>query len=381
MTSIAPLLLILATLTTQLSSGINYVTIPIAMVHQGYGNTEIGVAMAFEILGVFLLYRPLSHYIAKCGLLSSYIVLTLVRIGSLLLLSHSRVYGLWILGIFSYGLANGMILVMTQTWLNILAQGKWKGLFMGLFSSALSCGVALGPIVLQLSIFQIGATFELNAALTLVPLLIIVGCPRAGNSGNQVGAVRFRFALRHAKVVLISAFIGGIGFFGLPSFLTLYGMDQGLTEPQAQLLLTMFMFGSVSLGMLLSTCASFVQRSTIALAGVFCSVVCAVYLSLAVDAQYWVALIFLFIWGGSMGGIYAIGLTTIGERFCPQDQMTANMSYSLMDSLGGMIGLLVIGRMFDVFGPEGMTFVFVVGGCSLLIIFVYALLSDEKTFE
>ncbi|MEI8634851.1 hypothetical protein P4S72_27865 [Vibrio sp. PP-XX7] len=114
----------------------------------------------------------------------------------------------------------------------------------------------------------------------------------------------------------------------------------------------------------------------------FSSVVCAVYLPLcAVYAQYWVAVTLLFFWGGAMGGIYAIGLTAIGERFCQQDQMSANMSHTIMDSLGGITGLLVIGVMFDWIGAEGMTSVFIACGSSLLVFFVHQLLCEQKTFD
>jgi len=61
--------------------------------------------------------------------------------------------------------------------------------------------------------------------------------------------------------------------------------------------------------------------------------------------------------------------------------MTANMSHSIMDSLGGMTGLLLIGIMLDTFGPEGMTGVFVTVSIALLIFFVYELLAPRPTYE
>lgn len=381
MTKIAPILLILCTLFVQLSSGINYVTIPVEMQNQGYDNTMIGTAMSFEIIGMLLLFRPLSYCIGKWGLFPSLVTFTLTRATSLYLMSYCTNYPLWLVSIFFYGLSTGLTLVITQTWLNMLAQGKSKGLFMGLFSSALSCGVALGPIALQLPWMKQVLPFELGTLITGIPLCLYIALRKQQNTTQEMGKVRFSFAFRHAKVILIAAFVGGISFFGLPSFLTLYGMQNGLSETQAQLLLTMFMVGSVSLGILMSTLSSLINRSTLVLICLFCSVVCAVYLSIAIYTQYWLALALLFFWGGSLGGIYGIGLASLGERFCKQDQMTANMSHSIMDSLGGMSGLLVIGIMLDTFGPEGMTGVFVTVGIALLIFFVYELLAPRPTFE
>lgn len=61
--------------------------------------------------------------------------------------------------------------------------------------------------------------------------------------------------------------------------------------------------------------------------------------------------------------------------------MSANMSYTIMDSLGGMTGLLVIGFMLDWMGSEGMTTVLITFGCALLVFFVYELLAPRQTFE
>ncbi|SHE61035.1 MFS transporter [Vibrio gazogenes] len=381
MKTYAPILLIMATLLVQLSSGINYVTIPVVMDGQGIGNTAIGIAMAFEIIGVLLFYRPLSRYLSHFGILISLLILTLFRSLSLLLMAHAGYYGLWLISIFSYGLSTGMLLVLLQTWLNISVQGKTKGLMMGLYSSALSCGIALGPIIVQLIHLTIEWRFETGALITLLPLLLCLGLKARGQAMHRLGVVRFSFAFRHAKIILVAAFVGGISFFGLPGFLTLYGLHNGLSEPQAQLLLTMFMTGSVSLGILMSAFASILNRRTVVLCCIFGSVVCAVFLSMAVYAKYWVALALLFVWGGCMGGIYGIGLTVMGERFCQQDQMSANMSYTLMDSFGGITGLLLIGAMLDTFGSEGMTTVFIVFGCLLLIFAVYEMLVPRRTYE
>lgn len=143
MTKIAPFLLIIATLFVQLSSGINYVTIPLTMSEQGYGNTLIGFAMSFEIIGILLLYRPLSRCVEKWGLSPSILLMSALRASSLILLSHSQHYPLWMVGIFCYGASTGMMLVIIQTSLNTCIQGKLKGLVMGLFSAALSGGLAL----------------------------------------------------------------------------------------------------------------------------------------------------------------------------------------------------------------------------------------------
>ncbi|AWB66579.1 MFS transporter [Saccharobesus litoralis] len=372
--------LIIVTLLVQLSSGINYVTFPVILSLQGISNMLIGIAMSFEILAMLMLYSQLARLIQKLGLFCTLVILSCSRAIAIALLAHNDNYLLWLAGIFVYGATTGMLIVLIQTWLASFTLGKSKGLLMGLFSSALSSGVALGPVVLQ----SLPATinrFYFNSVLILLPMCLMLFLGGQKQIFSVDSQIRVRFIYRHAKIILFSALVGGISFYGLPNFLTLYGINSGLNDQQATLLMTAFMMGSVILGMLISTCSSFINRQSLVLLCVFVAVVCAVFLSLAVYAHYLFALCLLFIWGGCMGGIYAMGLTVIGERFHSQDQMSSNMSYTLMDSLGGILGLVLIGLFIDLLGNDGMAYVIVAAGCTFLIYTVQQMIGRQKMFE
>lgn len=376
-----PLLLVFATLLIQLSSGVNYVTMPVVLSAQGNSNMMIGLAMSCEILAMLSLYSYLGQLVKRLGVRGALLALSLLRGISVVLLAENEHYIFWLLGIFCYGAATGMLLVLVQTWLNIVAEGRIKGLMMGLFSSALSSGVALGPLLLQFTDFSMAQRFYFNGVVTLMPMLLLLFLGSNKNMFDSGGSVRVGFVFRHAKTILISAIVGGISFYGLPNFLTLYGIESGLSEQQAPLLMTTFMLGSVFLGMLFSAISTFFNRQMVVLCCIFSSVVCGVFLSLAVYANYGVALGLLFVWGGCMGGIYAIGLAVIGDRFNRSDQISVNVSYTLMDSLGGITGLVIIGLIMDAVGHEGMTYVFVSAGCFFLVYFVRQMINGDDVFK
>lgn len=374
-----PILLIMQTFLIQLVSGINYVTIPVLMNLQGHNNLWIGMAMACEIIGVLLFHRRLSRLIQWIGLVWSTLLLVLLRAGLCVGMAWQQFYPGWLISILGYGLCTGMQLILLQTWLNQLPLRR-RGVVMGLFSAALSLGVALGPVLLQLTQVSMTQRFWLTALLSLSALLLVWIAHINPQSGT-ISAVRFRFVCRHARAILVSALVGGVSFYGLPNFLTLYGMSDGLTDERASLLMTMFMLGSVTLGMAVSLLSDWVNRQWIVAFCIFCSVVCAVFLALAVYADYGATLVLLYLWGGSMGGVYSIGLSLIGDRFPPQQQMSANMSYTMMDSLGGIVGLIGIGFMMDRMGPEGMTMVLVVVGCAFLCYLVWELVEHQTPFQ
>lgn len=350
-----PILIILSTLCIQLSSGINYIVFPLRLYEQGNSNTLIGIAMAFEILATILLFQYMSRIVKKMGVIQTIIIATMMRSFVIYVLKFNDHFLLWLLGIFAYGLATSMLLVILQTWLNLTSTGKIKGLFIGLYSSSLSLGIALGPVALQF-VKNPDQQFLLNTFIPLSTLLILGTVFKYKPKMADDERVRLRFIFKNAKMVMLSALVGGVCFFGLPSFLTIYGINNGLSPSESSFLLTMFMIGSVSIGVIISSLSAFVERIAILLISICLSVVCSVFLALAVYADLKIALILLLVWGGCMGGVYATGLGFIGETFRKEDQISANTSFVLMDALGGFAGLCIIGTTMDFIGSEGLTY-------------------------
>jgi len=354
-----PFLIVLTTLSIQLSSGMNYVIFPLKLQEQGHSNTLIGLAMSFEILATILLFKHISIIVKRLGVIQTIIGASIMRSIVIYSLGFNDHYILWLLGIFIYGLSTSMLLVVIQTWLNLTSAGKLKGLFIGLYSSSLSLGIALGPIVLQF-VSEEWLQFLVNAIFPLLTVLILINIFKYKPKIEASNTIRIKFIFRHSKIVMLSALVGGVCFFGLPSFLTIYGIDNGLTPSESSLLLTMFMIGSVCIGVVISSLSAFIERIVLLLVCIFLSVVCSVFLALAVFSDLKIALALLLIWGGCMGGVYATGLGFIGEIFRKEDQISANTSFILMDSLGGFMGLFIIGSTMDIFGSEGLTYTIVI---------------------
>nr|WP_321523898.1 MFS transporter [uncultured Cohaesibacter sp.] len=217
--------------------------------------------------------------------------------------------------------------------------------------------------------------FILSSTISLLVLATMLTVVKSRPPFHSDKKARIGFVFKHAKLILLSAVVGGFCFFGLPSFLTIYGIKNGLKTEDAALLLTMFMLGSVTLGMAVSSLSAFFNHYRLVFICVCTSVFCASFLSLAIYSHLLVALGLLYLWGGCMGGIYALGLNIIGEQFRQEDQMSANMTYTLMDAIGGMIGLCVIGTSMDFIGAEGLSYTIVVAAMCYLVYFFRSIAS------
>lgn len=362
--------LILATAVVQAAVGFNTVLFPVRLESYGFSKGLIGLCLAFEMGAVLSIVSSIDRIMTRLGLAGTMALATGVRVVMLLLLSSTRSLPLWCLGVFCFGIGTYLCLISLQTWVNAVPLGNLRGLVSGCYSSALSLGTASGPILFnQVSAAEGTVAFRTNMLIVLVALLLIVPFLNRSPRISGQGRLRLGYVIRMAKVPMLSSFVGGVTFFGLPAFLTLYGMMNGLPVQKASLLLTAFMLGSVTLGLVVSSISDRVNRTLLTILCVLIGVVCAVYLPLGIY-NYGIALGLLFVWGGAAGGIYATGLATVADLFRQEDQVSANVAYSILDNVGGIIGVLLIGFLMGSGISDGIVYVIVL---TALTYFIYCL--------
>lgn len=367
---VAVVALILATAAIQAAVGFNTVLFPVSLQAYGFSKGLIGLCLACEMGAVLSIVASIDKILARLGLFGTMALATGVRLVMLVVLSSSRNLPLWCLGVFCFGIGTYLCLISLQTWVNALPLGRLRGLVSGCYSSALSLGTASGPLLFnQVEAADGHRAFQANMLIVLVALALIVPLFQQSPRITSQGRLRLGYAIRMAKIPMLSSFVGGVTFFGLPAFLTLYGMMNGLSLQRAALLLTAFMLGSVTLGLVIASLADRLNRTLVTILCVLVGVVCAIYLPLAIY-HYVSALFLLFVWGGAAGGIYATGLTAVADLFRQEDQVSANVAYSVLDNVGGICGVVLIGVLMGAGVADGIVYVIVMAA---LVYFIYCL--------
>ncbi len=362
--------LIVATAIVQAAVGFNTVLFPVRLEDYGFSKSLIGICLSFEVASVLVIVGSINSIIFRLGLVGTVSLATGGRLLMLLILSQTHSFPLWCLSIFGFGLSTYVILIALQTWINGVPLQRYRGLVIGCFSSALSLGTASGPIVLNMVGVGGGPRpFQVSMGIVALSFLVVLPLLRFAPVISTQPRLRLRYVIRMAPVPMMSSLVGGVTFFGLPAFLTLYGMMNGLSVERAALLLTAFMVGSVTLGLLVSALSDHVNRTLLIVSCVLVGVVCAVYLPLGIY-NYPIALGLLYVWGGAAGGIYATGLATVGHLFRQEDQVSANVAYSIMDNLGGVLAVILIGFLMGAGIADGIVYVTVL---TALVYFIYCL--------
>ena len=57
--------------------------------------------------------------------------------------------------------------------------------------------------------------------------------------------------------------------------------------------------------------------------------------------------------GGSMGGIFTVGITLLGERFRDVELVSANAVFAVLFGVGGLLGPFMTGTAMSTMGPDG----------------------------
>lgn len=382
----AALLISAASLIQAVSIGLNAVIFPTAMESYGFSRSTIGLVLAIEFVSVFLVSGALPRLLARASLYAWLLVSTLLRLPVLVLLAYFDSAPAWLMLVALHGLGNILFGTLLQTWINTLPFERARGLSIAMYGTSISVGLALGPLILQAidplaplltPLLQLLDTallqhtgidagdsaslttrqgLVLSALLsTLAALPILAGRWLAPKfEGSERG--KLRDTLRRAPAVMFAIALTGATILGLQSFIVLYGVNNGMAIEQAALLLTAFMLGAIALEMPFGWLSDQFDRRYVMMALVLLSVVAAVGLPMSIYDD-WTARGLLFAWGGVVGGLYSICLAAIADRFEGPDLVAANAMAAIMEALGGIFGVLMIGLAMEAFAMDGLPYV------------------------
>ena len=378
-------LIILANFIQSISVGINVVVFTTALDSYGASTSVIGLVMAVEYISVFGISMGLPWLLRVFSLRGGLEISTLFRLPALLLLCFLTEPRHWALVVFMHGIGNFLFGILLQTWINSIPFTRNRGLVMGLFGTSISLGLALGPVLLAVASYfpeQLSALVSftdqygkqwfgwtvpaavsvqtrmglvLSALLsTLAVLPVLLGRSMTPRNYDEP-KVSMPSVVRRAPAAMYAVMLCGFTILGLQSFITVYGLRNGLNMRDASYLLTAFMIGSISLEAPIASLSDRFDRRYVMIALVLLSLVAAVYLPMAVYYR-WSAWALLFIWGGMIGALFSICLALVAERFNGPDLVAANGAFSIMDNLGGLLGVLAMGFGMDMLGEDGFPY-------------------------
>ncbi|TMJ21659.1 MAG: MFS transporter, partial [Alphaproteobacteria bacterium] len=278
-----------------------------------------------------------------------------VVIGALINAAYTITSGpvAWAVLNFLHGVIGGVPWVVSEIWMNVVVEEKQRGRVMGIYSSMVALGMALGPMVLQLVGVYGPVPFLTGAALSLLVALPLLPSWHTAPRIRVDAASGFGTVVLLAPLAMFAAFACGLGEQVAFSFLPVYAVGAGVPADTGALWLSAFVLGNVVLQWPIGWLADHADRRAV-LAG--CTLASALLvLGLALIPAQWAGTIgIVALWGGLSFAIYPVGLALLGQRFRGGDIARANTAFSMIYIVGGLVGRPITGAAMDVIGDPGL---------------------------
>ena len=379
--------LVAALAVVSITSSLNWPILSEALRNQGYSESMIGINAAAQFAGIIVVALAAPRIIPALGFFKAIALGMIVLAVTIIALPAFRSFETWLVIRFVLGMGNSLLFTTGDTWINLIVNDRVRGRWMGIYVTVGMAGWAVGPLLgayLDPDTywpFVWGLLAILVAAGLLLPtrkLDVRLSVPKRGVT---LGLAAVFFA---APTVLLASAMFGVVEGAMQSFAHLYTMDV-LGAQFRQTGYAVIWVGAIA--------AVFFQYPIGWLADKFnrswLLIVCVLALSVSFmlfpvlvdggrDAGWEARALALWavvsVWGGSMGGIFTVGITLLGERFRDIELVSANAVFSVLFGVGGMLGPFLAGTAMSAIGPAGFPL------SLLAAVVIYALFALYRQF-
>lgn len=341
-----------------LTIGMTIPLIALSMSAAGAGATLVGANAATPAL-VVLLTAPLApRLIAALGMMPTTVLGCLVSAVALILFPEFDSVGAWFGLRVAMGFGLAIQWVVSETWLSRIAASDSRGRSVSLYATMWAAGIAVGPLLLQVTGIEGRTPFALAAGLVLLaavpPVLGRRGVP-AGLAPGRAGG--WSWALfKVAPGAIFAGFATGFVEISLFTLLPLYGAQAGLDRAGAVLTVSALAVGGLVCQFPVGWLADKIGPHRVLMGAAAVSLAATVGLDLTIDGA-WPLWPLLLVWGGAISGFYTLGLTRIGQRFAPADMAHANVLFIMAYTVGTVSGPALAGAALDLWPAHGLPLV------------------------
>lgn len=312
----------------------------------------IGYAGTAQLLAIVLVTNLLPRFLYKSNLFHLHLIASAAGIlafaglglaGSILWLH------LPLRLLLGCGLSGTYILY--EYWLNSSVSDRNRGKVMALYCTCVVLGMSAGPLYVA-PLQAVPVLFPLLGMALFVATLAIVGTARhhvpavhsAPPSASLWGIILL------SPTVAVIALMWGLTESTYWSFMTIYGLRNGLSTADAALLLSLISMGGLIAQLPMGALADrFSPRFTVLLAtGI--GAAGGLMLPQLITAAGWPLWLHMFVWGGIMTTIYTCAIILLGREHKAANLANATLAFQMMYGVGNIIGPMVTGHAIEIAG-------------------------------
>ena len=337
--------------------GYSYPFFSLALEKRELATWLIGLNASLAGAGILIVGPALPWLIGRFGVrlvVSGLFAISLASFAAILAVDHLVV---WFAARFVMGACFAALWTATEIWLNGVVDDRHRGRIIGASGTLYATCQFFGPLILG----GVGVTGSLPLVVAMVPLA--VGIAVALSIRSAAGEVEeeenlgdtksLRAALTLAGSLVAAAFLAGIGETAMQALLPLYGLMHGFDDAGAAYLVAIFSLGEAVLVAGLGWMADrYGRRLTLLLcAGTATLAAAAIPIAVVSQVALWPV---LFVGGGTIAGIYTLGVVLIGTDFRGHRLAVVSTGFAMAYAAGSIVGSTPVGYLIDLFGAEAL---------------------------
>lgn len=336
-----------------LTTGLSYPLLALVLEDMGTSTGLIGLSAAMAPLGIIVSSPLIPLLVRRFG---AWVICVFSLFLAALLLALLAVFKdvmIWFPLRFLLGIANAIIFITSEAWINQLAEPGIRGRIIGFYNTIAAGGFALGPLALALIGSQGWLPFLVGVAgiFMALPIIVIAKDDLPEFNGKEKASVFSFFSL--APLLLLAVTAAALFDQVVMSLLPIYSLRHGVTEATGSLMLTVLIVGNVLLQIPIGWLADRFSRRYLLSWLAFGTAAGSILLSWWIEGSVLIWPM-LFVWGAIAFGTYTVAMIDLGDRFSGALLLAGNSAFGVMWGLGGIIGPSIAGVSMDLIGPEGL---------------------------
>ena len=349
--------------------GINLPLSSLTLQTWGTSTSVIGFAASMTGLATVVItpfFSKLINRFGQMGIMRFCLVVLPIAIACLPVFQNIYI---WFLLRFIIGVVATGVWLLSEVWINALAEDQHRGKIIALYSSLISLGLIIGVLISSLIPIETGGGFYVSAGIAVIsaiPLWNIDDLP----DFDAVEDISFYRYLVTAPGLMGSSWMMGFLYAATAALLPIFALPfvEG-DYAQSSRTVAWLASGELTLPLFVGWLADRYDKTRLMIYISCVSVIALAILPVIFDIPV-MRFLFLFIIGGSIMSFYSLGLTLLGQEFKGKVLASANASFIFFLSLGEILGPPVVGAAMDLFGNNAFGWFMALIGLIYLIIFI-----------
>ena len=341
-----------------LSIGFVYPLISLKMETRGFSPLVIGL-MGMVPFIASIIVSPLIPVIIRSLNVTRLVALSIcIELVMILMMALFEEIALWFICRFLMGVAGTVLFVVSETWINEIAEDRTRGRIMGLYTFTFSATLGISPMFIVFIGVEGSLPFYVAfviIALSLIPLYWTRGSEPDFSGGRVSHVLKF--------IILAPTLIGAAALMSfeeaaIVTLFPVYSLKSGVSTEWAALFLTVIAVGSMLSQPLIGSLADRMNRYILIFCCAGTMLVSVLSMPFVINSSFLIWPI-LIIWGSATAGIYTVALTIMGQRFRGAQLAAGNAAFGVMWGVCGAISPASGGAAMTAWGPNGLIVVLI----------------------